>query len=103
MAQKKAKSSTPTRRHKAEQALARAITRATNPALLRKIVKIAAKMEEATIKDRGPVNTIELAATILNGKETRELVERFMVPDVEEGIADTIGCLIAASRMTGRA
>jgi hypothetical protein len=105
MAKKKAttKSSTPTRRHKTEQALARAINRATNPALLRKIVNTAAKMEGLAIEDRGPVNTIELSVTILKGKETRNLVEHFMRSDDEEGIADTIGCVIAASRMTGKA
>jgi len=106
MAKKKAttKSSSPSVvRHNTPQALARAITRATNPALLRKIVNTSAKMEYLAIEDRGHVNTLELATTILNGKETRKLVEHLMRSDDEEGIADTLGCLIAASRMTGRA
>jgi hypothetical protein len=97
------KSSTPTLRHKTDKALARAITRATNPALLRKIVNASAKMEHLSIKGRGPVNTTELAGTILTGEETRKLVERFMQSNEEEEIADVLGCVIAASQMASRA
>ena len=96
------KSSTPTRRHKTDQVFARAITRATNPALLDKIVKTAAKMEELSIMNRGPVDTTGLAATVHVGKETSKLVERFMQLNEETEIADALGCVIAASRMVGR-
>jgi hypothetical protein len=98
------KSSRPTVvRHNTPQALARAITCATNPALLRKIVNTSAKMEDLAIRDRGPVDTTELAATILIGKETRRLVEHLTRSDDEQEIADVLGCVIAASQMAGRA
>lgn len=98
-----AKSSTHTLvRHQTAQALARAITHATNPALLRKIVNTSTKMEDLAIKDRGPVDTTKLAATILSGGVTRKLVERLMLSNEEEEIADILGCVIAANRMAGR-
>ena len=107
MAKKNAttKSSTPTRRDKTTQTLARAVTRVTNPALLREIAKTSAKIEDLGFDDHGQalVNTIDLAATILSGRETHELVEWFIGAKGEEEIAEVLGSVIAASRIAGRA
>jgi hypothetical protein len=105
MAKKNAtsKSSRPTVVRYTQQTIARAITRATNPALLRKTVKTAPKMEDLSIERRGTVDTTELAATIQIDKETSKLVEGFMQSNEGTGIADLLGCVIAASRMAGRA
>jgi hypothetical protein len=98
------KSSTPTLRHKTEQALDRAVTRVTKLALLRKIVTTAEKIGDLAIRSHGRiVDTVPLAVTILNGRETRKLVEWFMQANGEEEIADVLGSVIAASRMVGRA
>jgi hypothetical protein len=96
------KSSRPVR-HNTPQALDRAITRATNPAFLRKVANTSEKMEQLSIENRGIVDTTELAVTILAGAETRKLVEWLMQADREELIANVLGCVIAASRMTSTA
>ena len=98
-----AKSSTPTRRNKTAQALARAVTRVTNPALLREIAKTSIKIEDLGFERNSGVNTIDLAVAILNGRETNELVEWFMKANQEDEISRALGTVIAASRMAGRA
>jgi hypothetical protein len=106
MAKKKAttKSSTPTRRNKTAQSLARAVTRVTNPALLGQIAETSAKIDDLGFDDHGQaqVNTIDLAVAILNGRETRELVEWLMRATGDDEIATILGAVIAASRMAKR-
>lgn len=106
MAKKNAtrKSSTPTLRSKTEQAFAKAVIRANNPALLRQIAKTRRKLECWAIDSQGViVDTIPLALAILKGRDTHALVEMLAEANEEGEIADILGTLIAASRMTGRA
>ena len=106
MAKKNAarKSSTPALRTKTEQAFAKAVIRANNPALLRQIAKTRRKMECLAIDSQGViVDTIPLALAILKGRDTRTLVEYLTESSDESEIADILGTLIAASRMSGRA
>jgi len=99
-----AKSSTPTMvRHKTKKVLARAVTRVTNPALLREIAKTYIKIEDLGFERHSGVNTIDLALAILNGRETNELVEWFMKANQEDEISRALGTVIAASRIAGRA
>ena len=106
MAKKNAtrKSSTPTLRPKTEQAFAKAVIRANNPALLRQIAKTRRKIECLAIDSQGViVDTIPLSLAILKGRATRTLVEYLAEANEEPEIADILGTLIAASRMSGRA
>jgi hypothetical protein len=92
------KSSTPTLRPKTEQALAKAVIRANDPALLRQIAKTRRKMECLAIDPQA----IPLAVAILKGRETRILVDWLAEANEEVEIADILGTLIAATRMSGR-
>jgi hypothetical protein len=61
-------------------------------------------MECLAIDSQGViVDTIPLALAILKGRETRTLVEYLTESNDESEIADILGTLIAASRMSGRA
>jgi len=99
-----AKFSTPTMvRHKTKKALARAVTRVTNPALLREIARTSLKIDDLGFERHSGVDTNGLAVALLNGRETNELVEWFMKANQEDEISRALGTVIAASRIAGRA
>src|ERR1700730_786944 len=90
-----------------QNANARAVEAVTNSKILTRIAKISERICGDGFTPEGEsrkgVYTVGLAAKILNNREMSKLVDWFAAASGTEEIADVIGTLIAASRISARA